>query len=304
MWINPQTSQVVRVFEILKNSFLVSNLIRKNAHTPLLLAMPLKVFVIFISFANSLFALDYGIFAKNDNIENISKFFVIGERCSGTNYLDCLILNNTSLKNSPLGHKHFPPWYNLGQENYQGDPRYYHFEGTENHLFIVIFRNPYDWLRSFHLKPWHSKKYLKNLRFSKFIRSTWEVEMDKFLIDEMPINPYLDLTANGTPFENVIALRIAKIENMLEIKNRASNVIYVNYETIRDYPEEFLNEISTLYSIQLKTPFSPIDKYKTTKNEYKPKKYAPISTDDMEYINSHLNEKLENEIGYEIRCDL
>lgn len=251
----------------------------------------------------SVHALQYGILAKNENRKEIDRFFVIGERCTGTNYLYSLIINNTELIEKPLGHKHFPPWYELEQSYYRGHPSYYTFENTENYLFLIIFRNPYDWARSFHLQPHHSDSPLANIPFSQFIRMEWIMNLDNSIYIEYFKNPFLDADPEtGLLFHNIFALRSAKIKNMLEIYHRAPNVYYINYETLRDFPEQVINEIAELYHLQLKVPFSPVTTYKGMKQqkEYKPKEYIPISEEDLEYINSELDEGLENQIGYQL----
>lgn len=253
-------------------------------------------------FSSQLFSLEYGLFANNKKTANITKYFVIGERCSGTNYLNYLIDANTYLRQHRIGHKHFPPWYELGPEGYSGNSQYFYFNNCESTLFVIIFRNPYDWLRSFHRTPWHADPSFKKIPFSEFIRKEWiPSDTDSNVTGEFVKNPLCDLDPKtGLYFKNVIALRSAKIRAMLEIKNRAPNVYYVNYEKVRDYPEEVLNEIAELCNIALKKPFTPVLSYKGVKGTtYKPKAYAPISSDDLYYINSQLNKSLEKKIGYE-----
>ncbi len=259
----------------------------------------LVALLISLSYSSSLFSLEYGIIAKNKHVEKIINFFVIGERCSGTNFLTSLISENTQLIKCRIGQKHFPPWYELGPEYYHGDARYYHFNNTEDFLFLVIFRDPYDWVRSFHIQPHHAHKSLLNLSFSSFIREPWLIDPSVTAVENYPL---LDLNPkDGLPFKNIFALRSRKIEDMLEIQNRAPNVYYINYEIVRDYPEQVLKEIAHLYNLQLKSSYTAIDSYKGAgKTNFKPIAYKPISDLDLEYINSQLDKKLEERIGYKI----
>ncbi len=263
-----------------------------------------KTFIILLACicnSSALFSLNYGIADTHKSIEKISNFFVIGERCSGTNYLTSLIKKNTQLVERAIGHKHFPPWYELGPEHFHGDPRYYNFTDTQNFLFLVIFRDPYDWARSIHRLPHHAQASLWHIPFSSFIRSKWLLDRSDSVITSQK-NPLVDLNPkDGLPFKNVFALRSAKIETMLEIYNRAPNVYIINYETVRDYPEEVLKEIAYLYHLELKTPFTSIDTYKgENEKTYEPQAYKAISDIDLEYINSQLDQKLEDLIGYKI----
>ena len=79
-------------------------------------------------------------------------------------------------------------------------------------------------------------------------------------------------------------------------------IYYVNYEAVRDNPEGFIEEIHRLYNPSRKGSFKPVLQYKGDQIQglYKPKQYPVISTQDLEYINSQLDETLEESIGYEI----
>lgn len=250
-------------------------------------------------------ALEYGIFAVCENSKPITKVWVIGERCSGTNYLTALLLRNFEVKENGLGHKHFPPWYVLPQEHYKGNQQYYTFEGTEDFLFVVIFRNPYDWVRSFHKKPWHADHSLTHASFKDFIRLPWKIKVGDWREEQqISWNERVDADPfTGNLFANVFGLRKAKIETMLQIADRAPNVYYINYEIVRDYPQEVLQEIATHFAVVAKPEYTPIDTYKGKRSSYHPKNYDPFSEEDLAFINSQLDEILENRIGYQIIRD-
>ena len=50
----------------------------------------IRCFVL-IFMTNPIFSLEYGLFAKKDSSVPITKYFLINERCSGSNYLRALI---------------------------------------------------------------------------------------------------------------------------------------------------------------------------------------------------------------------
>ena len=325
------------------------------------------------------FALDYGIDAKREGDIPLQRIQIFSERCSGSYYLQGLLLKNFHFINpkkekkvsqqyvrrlsekctgsfniihallprsekskitpqkvqffyerssgnyailyfllrhlphiqskdqkfidSPFGHKHFPPWFELPLEEYLGPKPLYTFENSDDTLFIVIFRNPYDWLRSFYQKPWHAAKSLLNLSFSQFIRTPWELDSeDRVVISERKSNPLLDYDPlNKNPFESVLQLRTAKIRNMLMIKTQVKNIYYVNYETLRDHPKQVLQEIAHVFDLPLSS-FTDVKLYKGSKSEgnYTPKKYPPISPQDLEYINAHLDQGIEEKIHYQL----
>lgn len=259
-------------------------------------------------FSTQLFSLQYGIYAKSENSKQIKKLFVISERCSGSNYINCLVLQNFEVKDERLGQKHFPPWYDLPEMMYRGNSQYYTFAGTEDFLFIIIFRNPYDWVRSIHQKPFHAHSSLVDVPFSKFIRTPWKLSPhNKTAQEQHTLNHLVDRNpVTGSPFDNVLKLRTAKIKNMLQILDRAPNVYYINYETVRDHPQEVLQEIKSLFRIAAKPSYVPVTKYKGKENkeEFKPKVYKSISQKDLDYINSQLDPLIEAQIGYSLIGDV
>ena len=257
-----------------------------------------KIILLLLCLTIKLFSLEYGLDFKVNQGTPITKFVVFGERNSGTNYLKYLVEQNLALiraKPSPYGHKHFPCWFELPLEFYHGPETKYTFKGSENYLIIVVFRNAYDWLRSMHKKPFYVSKELRNTDFSTFIRTKWSVDPNR-VVGFLKENPWLDRNpVDGSPFDNIMKLRTAKIRTMLEIKNRVLNIYYINYETLRDHPEEVLTEIAHLFAIQKEDNFHPVIYYKgeVAKGVYKKTEYNPISKKDLRFINEQLDAEVE-----------
>ncbi len=93
----------------------------------------------------------------------VTNFTIYGERCSGTNYLEQLILENFELPVTwKYGWKHFFGFSNL--------------ENSDDTLFFGIVRSPIAWFDSFLkiLITYHHKiKTLKNflqIAFTQFIK--------------------------------------------------------------------------------------------------------------------------------------
>ena len=107
---------------------------------------------------------------------NINLF---GERCSGTNYLFHLVqknFENVNINTHRFGWKHwFPgtagPGAEVGKHAIQ--PCMQLEESTDNDIFLVVFRDPYDWIRSMSKEPHHAHDHFY-LPFSKFIRREWK----------------------------------------------------------------------------------------------------------------------------------
>lgn len=248
--------------------------------------------------------------AKANGRVPIQRLQIFSERCSGSFFFWALVhtniltLDGRTLAGTDYGHKHFPKWLELPSSIYKGNPQRYTFAGSEDTLFLILFRDPYDWLRSLNRNPWHAVSSLDKLPFSKFIRQEWRINpKDSFLGRDVEENPYLDLNPlTGKPFKNVMELRSAKIRTMLEIARLVDNVYVINYETVCNHQEEVLREISECYGLKKKEPFLPVIAYKGMEEakKYKPVKYVPISQKDLKYINRHLDHELEELIGYKI----
>ncbi len=212
--------------------------------------------------------LSYGIEAiKSEKLQEgkIQYIQIFGERCSGTNFLTKLIEHNLSAQLSfQYGWKHFPCWYDTPFEekirSKMGE-KYCSLEGNDNFLFLVIFRDPYDWLRSFFLQPFHVSRRITRTRFSSFLKSRWYSSED----DQAICGPAgifdRDPSTNGY-FKNVLHLRSARIANLLKLKEKVDNVYFLNYETLRENPEAVIDEISSLFTIEKKEDFVPITSYK------------------------------------------
>lgn len=253
-------------------------------------------------------ALEYGIAAKHAGTIPIKKLVIFGERCSGTNYVDMLIARNFQLRSDrKFSHKHFPPWFELPIEYYSGTPAHYTFDNTDDYLFVIVFRNAYDWVRSLQQLPHHASAQLFKMPFSKFIRAPWELNpADKTVIRMRAYHPLMDLSPiDGKPFENVFKMRTKKIENMLMIQDRAKNVYYIRYEIIRDHPQEVIREIQEEFGIQAIAKYIPISNYLGWKHkgQFHQVPYPPLSLEDLDYINSQLSEEIENQIGYTLIYD-
>lgn len=202
-------------------------------------------------------SLSYGLYAHDlDEEAPITRFQIFGERCSGTKYLSSLLgANFPDLSpGMPFGNKHLPAWYHLPKESYPGPDHHYTLKGEEFCLFVVIFRNPFDWLRSMHRSPYFAAPHLHNTSIHRFIALPWEIRQDGpenvRQIEKDPLT--------GKPFKNVLHLRTAKIENMLRLKTKVSHIYYVNYETVRDFPEKVVEEIAEYFYLERNEPFRPI----------------------------------------------
>ena len=216
----------------------------------------------------------------------------MGERCSGTNYLEKLVKEN--FKNIDLSfkyeHKHFTTDFNY-------DPT--------NTLVICIVRNPYDWLRSLYIQP-HQLVDLWGLPFEIFIKKIAKSYLN-FTVEYDPpskraIAKKKKLLAGSDniieSYPNVLAMRKYKLQKYFT--SPFPNVEIITYDNLVNNLE-ILSDIAKKYGITTKHPtINNIIKYKglTNEKDYVPISYPPISLDVLEYINNELDWELENKLGF------
>lgn len=237
----------------------------------------------------------------------IKKLKIFGERCSGTNYIESLLHANfpTLEKTDPLefGHKHFLWWLGtpantekLRKLKFTRDA--ISFKGSQDYLFVVIVRDPYDWLRSFYLMPHCVHGDLLGKNFFHFVTSTWKLvqtypehEGDYNEIDNY--NPW-----TGKPFSNVLELRAYKNANYLTLGTIVNNFLLVRYEDICKDPENFICYVAKAYHLEKSKEYHPINTYKGLDTPYTQKQYFPLTPLDLEFINNSLDWDIEKKIGY------
>lgn len=238
---------------------------------------------------------------KEGNIP-ISHFQIFSERCSGSNFVEVLVRSHFGLEKGRFGHKHFTPWLSLDNSAYRGPSRNYTFENSDDHLVLILFRAPFNWVRSFYQNPWDAHIMLKSLTFSQFIRAPWIVNYRSYnSVKVAHLDPYFELDPiTHLPFRNILALRSAKIANMLAIKDRVKNCCVVQYEKVAGDPKGFLDHIAAFFDISWVKEYEPITHYKgkTNREEYVPKTYLDLSEEDYCFIVDELDWALEASIGY------
>ena len=157
---------------------------------------------------------------------------IFGERCSGTNYLKSLIEKNfTGVQiTKAYGGKH---WFIKGHHPRGRTNRSTDYEcirslsDSDDTLFTIIYRNPFDWLRSLHTSPYHAGNH-SDLTFSQFIRKPW------ISFETTRMNPAWPKRDDDYYFieeaQNILQLRTLKIRHLNTLEHVVSNVSFVNYE--------------------------------------------------------------------------
>ncbi|MHA3978374.1 hypothetical protein ACW9UR_11875 [Halovulum sp. GXIMD14794] len=226
------------------------------------------------------------------------RFQVIGERCSGTNYLHHLVRKNLPLKpSSALGWKHgFPSAVAVAPDL----------------LVVVVARRADDWARSLYARPWHANPGVTKHGFPEFIRSAWrtKVRLDvraRLAPWDARMGQALQWDRHpltGRSFGNIFMLRNAKLSAHMGYMFRAGNVLVVPLERVADDPERFITETAEAFALTPRSPFRPADgtyghhmfwRKRDDEIDLPPE---TLSDEDRAFMLSKLDMKQERRFGY------
>jgi len=199
---------------------------------------------------------------------NIKKIIIYGERCSGTNFLENVILENFNIEISwEQGSKHFFCFNDYNKRN---------FDDT---LYIGIIRDPIYWINSFskelHHVPEINRKNLKNFLFNEFYSVNDEIESTPKLQTILFNNKSQKIYRYSTMIEDLNYITHKKYKNIFELRKlkndylinvmptKVKNYILINYEKLLTNYEETLELIKNKFSLIQKYPiFKKIKNYK------------------------------------------
>lgn len=213
---------------------------------------------------------------------------LFGERCSGTNYIQQVIADNTDAEfASVLGWKHnFPAPTDESID-----------------LVVVCARHPFTWAQSLYQTPWGAWDTYSGLPFDEFLRTPWR---SKF--DEYDVGPGSGLVgeesrddwdrATGAPFGNPLLMRSGKYAAWLGLASRYP--VYVsNLEVWQADPVAKLAELRE-YGLVSHSEFVPCPFYKGRDHlgHYKPRVYPRLTSEQCQWIRSQLDLSVERELVY------
>lgn len=219
----------------------------------------------------------------------MKKFTILGERCSGTNFLEKAISNNFELKLTwEYGWKHF-----FGFSDYSN---------ADDVLFIGIVRDPIQWLCSLYKNPHHLNQEMRKNWINFLTKECWsyydiEVEDNK-LGDEIMTDRNI---YTGNRYKNIFELREIKIDFLLTVMpKKVKNYILIRYEDFLNNYEETLNLIEHRFLLKRKTEdYQKITAYKGESGTFIPKKYN-IPEEFMPIVQKNLDHETEKNVGYKI----
>lgn len=206
----------------------------------------------------------------------MKKVTIYGERCSGTNYLEELLLSNFDIEIVwDYGWKHF---FGFNQLN-----------NSDDVLFIGIIRNLEDWINSLYRNPHHlPKQLIKNV--PTFLNTTFYSE-----VNNTEIMSDRNIETNDR-YKNIFELRFIKNKFLIEtMPKMVKNYCLITYDELCD---NFINTMNKLRDCGLSVknninfPLN-VTYYKKKYNQVFIKKVNEISKEEI-ITNEHFlsNEKL------------
>jgi hypothetical protein len=241
------------------------------------------------------------------------KVKIYGERNTNTNYLEKLLITNFTLE-SLAGS--VPPYiYNM-QSIIPGNELlrdlYFRFthnvnggwkhsfpilptSNTEDFLPITLTKNPYAWLLSLYVKPYHQPKY-KNDSFEEFLQCEWHTIRRENLPSKTIVNP--------------IVLWNLKNFAYLKLAN-SCRVINLTAEELIEHPSRIFDQLSTEYGLDYKNgTFLNYDEAAKPDNDKDNNYYqnyyinelwrSKLNKHSVELINQHIDPLLMDKFGYKV----
>ncbi|THH38800.1 hypothetical protein E4Z66_04365 [Aliishimia ponticola] len=227
----------------------------------------------------------------------ITRYQVLGERSSGTNFAKRLLGRNTDLKpTEALGWKHGFP----------------HALAIPPDLLVIgVVRSAKSWALSMHAKPWHAGPDLQALPLSDFLRAPWDSYVDRPRyfdgaaaagIVGQPLQ-YDRHPLTGARFDNLFALRRAKLAGLLSYAERGCNFALLRMEDMTAQPEATLDKLlSALPNSKRAESFRPVIKRLGSKFKpaipARPDTPKALSEDDLDFLRAETDKTQEAILGY------
>jgi len=227
----------------------------------------------------------------------ITRYQVLGERSSGTNFVKRLFGRNTGLKpTEALGWKHGFP----------------HMMAVPADLAVIcVVRAADSWAMSMFAKPWHTTPAMQALPFAAFIRAEWDTIIDRpryfeGLLAERSIGTPLQQDRHpetGQRFADLFALRQAKLTALMSLLKRDCTCVFLRMEDAQAAPEKTLSAVTqTLGTPAPHADFRPVvkrlgSKFKPAVSD-RPALPEAWTRDDRAHLRASIDTDLEARLGY------
>eukprot|EP00548_Thalassiothrix_antarctica_P000367 CAMPEP_0194130486 /NCGR_PEP_ID=MMETSP0152-20130528/1525_1 /TAXON_ID=1049557 /ORGANISM="Thalassiothrix antarctica, Strain L6-D1" /LENGTH=318 /DNA_ID=CAMNT_0038825025 /DNA_START=27 /DNA_END=983 /DNA_ORIENTATION=+ len=260
------------------------------------------------------------IISKNEGRtkKSIKMISILGERNSGTRWLYAHVgecFNNTlTVERHLTRYKH---WF-----QHRNASKYKH-----DTLVLALYRNAFEWLEAMRKVPHHSPSHI-GLKWKDFVTKEWSTprigtdlnitkkqmstticqedfpyrEIISCAVEPVPKEfykksrysehqPIYELKPDGTPYENIMEMRAAKIRNFMEIEHfpGVAGMWSIQYEyLLRNGTNELLTRIEKWTGMKRQCEAYPPQQ----------RRKRGISIDFAKFINENLDWSAEGLIGY------
>lgn len=219
---------------------------------------------------------------------------IYGERNSGTKFLTQRIMENARNPDTVMG-SYATRTDPVNRARLIGYKHYYpRAEKLAKHqhetLFLVIYKNPYTWVRSMLAKPYHFKASFEG----KTIADLPDVLLNGVDIHGRPIP---DVHPETGAQINLFELRRHKILRWEALAEQVANVVYVNYEQLLVRPTELTQQIVDAFPSVFANPRAvvhvPEERY-----VHKYMSPAPFEPAETAVMDAHFDWEAEAMAGY------
>jgi len=214
-----------------------------------------------------------------------NKFTIYGERCSGTNYLEELMLKNFDINVTwDYGWKHY-----FGHRNLQNT------KDVNTTLFLGIVRDPISWINSFYKEQHHvggSRRNIKAFLLNRF----YSVHPDNSVHLE-------DLNyVTKKMYRNIFEMRFYKNFYLINIMpKKVKNYSLITYKNLKKNTHEILNMLQEKHNLKKKFPFyQNITHYKKNTGKTFYEKEISLPKFAIDIIKKYVFIPQENKLGYTI----
>jgi hypothetical protein len=203
----------------------------------------------------------------------LKKVTIYGERCSGTNYLEELLVLNFNVEIVwNYGWKHFFGFNDLSN--------------SDDTLFIGIIRNLEDWINSLYRQKYHLPRVLTTSNDTYLNDTFYSINYNN---DEIMSDRNID---TGERYKNIFELRFVKNKFLIEkMPKLVKNYCLITYDNLIDNFKDVMNNFNNFLQIKDWKTF-PLNIEYNTNPVYRKQK----NTKFIKKSNNIPKEKIKNKI--------
>ncbi|MEL7149202.1 MAG: hypothetical protein AAGK71_00640 [Pseudomonadota bacterium] len=230
-----------------------------------------------------------------------TKLRFFGERSSGTNFVETLLLAN------------FPSLELVRHYPFEKHAFLNEAYTTPDMVCVCVTRSADMWLKSMYRSKHQIWAWARRTTFSEFLRHEWHSHFSghilrqktralglrqgqELLLDRHPLT--------GARIENVLALRGLKLASYLKAPHMHRNYAFVSYEEVVADQESFTRTFGEAFGLEgqaqpitIEKNLSRDQKVLQNKEETLPD-YADFSASDLAFVFDNLDFSLEERFGY------